>query len=98
MKFPRRWTAPAFLAAAALSSAACSEKLLTPVNCPGLCPGGQIIVYDTVLTPIPGNDTSFAGYVTANQATAFLVSNDLPAFAQAMMVLLGVKAKKPTRV
>jgi hypothetical protein len=79
MKFPRRWTAPAFLAAVALSSAACSEKLLTPVNCPELCPGGQIIVYDTVLTPIPGNDTSFAGYVTANQATAFLVSNDLPA-------------------
>jgi hypothetical protein len=75
----RRWAAPAFLAGIALFSAACSEKLLTPVNCPELCPGGQIIVYDTVLTPIPGSDTSFAGYVTAQQASAFLVSNNLPA-------------------
>jgi hypothetical protein len=46
-----------------VTTAACSEKLLTPVNCPELCPGGQIIVYDTVLNPIPGSDTSFAGYV-----------------------------------
>jgi hypothetical protein len=75
----RRWGSTAFLAAVALATAACSEKLLTPVNCPELCPGGQIIVYDTVLTPIVGSDTSFAGYVTANAATGFLVSNNLPA-------------------
>lgn len=75
----RRWSAPALLLAVALLSAGCSERLLTPVNCPELCPGGQIIVYDTVLTPIPGSDTSFAGYVAASQAGAFLVSNDLPA-------------------
>ena len=79
MAFVRRWSSPALLAAVAVTTAACSEKLLTPVNCPELCPGGQIIVYDTVLNPIPGSDTSFAGYVTANQATGFLVSNNLPA-------------------
>ena len=66
----RRWFSTAFLAVVAIFSASCSEKLLTPVNCPELCPGGQIVVYDTVLTPIPGGDTSFAGYVTASQANA----------------------------
>ena len=77
--FIRRWSTTALLSAVALVTAACSERLLTPVNCPELCPGGQIIIYDTVLTPIPGSDTAFVGYVTANQATGFLVSNDLPA-------------------
>ena len=77
--FIQRWSSTALLAGVAVATAACSEKLLTPVNCPELCPGGQITIYDTVLTPIPGSDTSFAGYVAANQATAFLVSNNLPA-------------------
>lgn len=75
----RRRATRLFLAAVAGFSGGCSEKLLTPVNCPELCPGGQIVVYDTVLTPIVGGDTSFAGYVAANQATGFLVSNNLPA-------------------
>ena len=61
------------------SRRACSEKLLTPVNCPELCPGGQIVVYDTVLTPITGEDSTFTGYVAASQSTGFLVSNNLPA-------------------
>ena len=76
---PRRWVVPAFLAAVAVLSGACSERLLTPVNCPELCPGGQIVVYDTVLTPIVGSDTSFDGYVAANKSTGILVSNNLPA-------------------
>lgn len=75
----RRWAVPLWLAAVAVLSGACSERLLTPVNCPELCPGGQIIVFDTVLTPIVGSDSSFSGYVTASQATGFLVSNNLPA-------------------
>ncbi len=75
----RRWVVPAFLAVVAVVSGACSEKLLTPANCPELCPGGQIVVYDTVLTPIAGADSSFSGYVAANQSTGFLVSNNLPA-------------------
>jgi hypothetical protein len=75
----RRRAVPAFLGTVALLSGACSDRLLTPVNCPELCPGGQIVVYDTVLTPIVGADSSFAGFVTANQATGFLVSNNLPA-------------------
>ena len=79
MKPRRRWVVPAFLIAVAVVSGACSERLLTPVNCPELCPGGQIVVYDTVLTPIPGSDSSFVGYVAANTATGILVSNNLPA-------------------
>ena len=78
-KTSRRWVVPAFLAAVAALTGACSEKLLTPVSCPELCPGGQIVVYDTVLNPIAGADSSFAGYVAANQSTGFLVSNNLPA-------------------
>jgi hypothetical protein len=77
--YARRWAVPAFLALVALLSGACSERLLTPVNCPELCPGGQIVVYDTTLTPIVGGDSSFSGYVSASTSTAFLVSNDLPA-------------------
>lgn len=78
-KLRRRWVVPAFLIAVAVLAGACSERLLTPVNCPELCPGGQIVVYDTVLTPIPGSDSSFAGYLAASKSTGILVSNDLPA-------------------
>ena len=78
-KSTRRWGVPVFLTMVAALSGACSEKLLTPVNCPELCPGGQIVVYDTVLNPIVGADSSFAGYVAANQSTGLLVSNNLPA-------------------
>ena len=73
-----RMAIPLLLTAVAVITA-CSEKLLTPVNCPELCPGGQIVVYDTVLTPIAGSDSTYTGYVAANQAAAFLVSNNLPA-------------------
>ncbi len=79
MNFLQRFTVPATLGMVALLSGACSERFLTPVNCPELCPGGQIVVFDTVLTPIVGDDSTFVGYVTANQATGFLVSNNLPA-------------------
>lgn len=58
---------------------ACSEKLITPGDCPALCPGGQIVVYDTILTPIPGSDSAFVGYVTAPTSDAMLVANNAPA-------------------
>lgn len=81
MTFRRAWSRAAvpLLLTTVAAVTACSEKLLTPVNCPDLCPGGQIVVYDTTLTPIVGSDSTYTGYVAANQAAAFLVSNNLPA-------------------
>ncbi len=58
---------------------ACSEKLITPGDCPALCPGGQIVVFDTILAPIQDSDSSFVGYVTASTSDAMLVSNNAPA-------------------
>lgn len=66
-------------AMAALVLAGCQERLLTPADCPALCPGGRIVVYDTVLTPIPGTDSTFSGYVAPGLSEAMLVSNGLPA-------------------
>ncbi len=71
-----RWLA-GLLALAAI--AACQERLTEPAECPALCPGGPVPVLDTVLTALPGADSSFAGYVEAASAAALLVSNGLPA-------------------
>ena len=60
-------------------AAACQERLTAPVDCPALCPGGSSTVYDTVLTPRPGADSSFAGYVEGGSGLALLVSNGLAA-------------------
>ncbi len=68
----------AFLALAAVTTA-CQERLTAPVVCPELCPGGQARIFDTVLTPLPGADTSYTGYVPRHRAGAMLVSNGLPA-------------------
>lgn len=62
---------------AALFLAACQEKLTAPGDCPALCPGGQPQVFDEVLNPIVGSDSSFRGYVQPNAAAALLASNGL---------------------
>lgn len=62
----------------ALLSLACNENLTAPADCPTLCPG-QATTFDTVLTPLPGVDSSFAGYVARGAASSLLVSNGLPA-------------------
>jgi hypothetical protein len=61
----------------ALFLAACQEKLTSPGDCPALCPGGQPQVFDEVVHPIPGSDSSFRGYVQPSAAAALLVSNGL---------------------
>ncbi len=63
------------LVAVAAAVAACSEKLTTPGDCPRLCPGGTPTVYDTVLTPVVGADSSYRGYVEPGFGGALLVSN-----------------------
>jgi hypothetical protein len=60
----------------------CQEKLTSPGECPALCPGGQPQVFDEVLTPISGIDSSFTGYVQPQAAAALLVSNGLLGFEQ----------------
>lgn len=57
----------------------CQEELTAPAECPELCPGGEARVLDTVLTPLPGSDTSHTGYISRHGAGALLVSNGLPA-------------------
>jgi hypothetical protein len=74
---PLAWLA-AFVLLSGLNTA-CQEELTAPAECPELCPGGEARVFDTVLTPIPGSDTSFAGYVPRHRAGAMLLSSGLPA-------------------
>ena len=74
----RRRSAP--LAALLLAAAvACQEKLTMPVDCHDLCPGQSLIVRDTVLLPLVGLDSSYAGYVSAAAVPALLVSDGLAA-------------------
>jgi hypothetical protein len=72
-----------------IAIAGCEEKLTTPGDCPALCPGGQRGVFDTVLTPITGADSSFRGYVQPHQASALLVSNGLLGFEERGLVRFG---------
>jgi hypothetical protein len=61
---------------------ACQEKLTSPADCPALCPGGSVQVFDTVVPALALRDSSFPahkdsanGYVARGQGAALLVSN-----------------------
>ncbi|HEV8197228.1 MAG TPA: hypothetical protein VGP87_11345, partial [Gemmatimonadales bacterium] len=58
---------------------ACQERLSSPAECPQLCPGTSLVVFDTVITATAGLDSSFTGYVGADQAPALLVSDGISA-------------------
>jgi hypothetical protein len=64
----------------------CQEKLTAPADCPALCPGGTPEVFDEVLSPIPGADSSFSGYVQPFAAATNLVSNGLEGFEERTLV------------
>ena len=70
----------ALLAAVVLSG--CQEKLTAPSDCPALCPGGSPQVFDEIVSPIPGSDSSFSGYVQPQAAPGLLVSNGLLGFEE----------------
>ena len=74
-----------FLAGALLLSG-CQEELTSPADCPALCPGGQPQIFDEVLSPILGADSSFRGYVQAFSAPALLVSNGLRGYEERAIV------------
>jgi hypothetical protein len=80
-----RWTAVVAIVAAIVT--ACQERLTSPAECPGLCPGGSPQVFDTIATATPGLDSSFpaaaeaagGGYVNRGRGTALLVSSGFAA-------------------
>lgn len=70
------------LGAAALTLAGCQEKLAAPGDCPGICPGDRSVVFDTLVTPIVGADSTYGpgnvgGYVSAGEGSSLRVSNGL---------------------
>jgi hypothetical protein len=65
---------------AALACLGCQEKLTAPADCPALCPGGSSEVFDEVISPIIGADSSFRGYVQPYSASTLLISNGLDGF------------------
>ena len=67
------------VAVAALSAAACQEKLASPTECPELCPGNSLDVQEVVLLPVTGADSSYTGYLSASEIPALLVSDGIDA-------------------
>jgi len=65
------------LAALALLTLACQEKIAAPAECPDLCPGRFQIV-DTSLAVVMDGDSSFVGYAKAGQGTSLRVSWQFP--------------------
>lgn len=63
----------------ALLAGACQEQLAMQSQCPDLCPGEGLFVRDTVLLPIAERDSTYTGYIAAEEVTALLISNGIPA-------------------
>lgn len=79
-----RWPTGGVLIGAALlvGLTACQEKLAAPGDCPGICPGDRSVVFDTVVTPVPGQDSTYGpgnvgGYVSAGEGSSLQVANGL---------------------
>jgi hypothetical protein len=64
----------------------CQEKLTAPADCPALCPGGEAQIFDEVLQPISGADSSFRGYIQPFSAAALTVSNGLRGYEERAIV------------
>ena len=59
--------------------AGCQERLSSPAECPQLCPGTSLVILDTVLTAVTGADSSFTGFIGADEVPALLVSDGISA-------------------
>jgi hypothetical protein len=79
------------LIGAALTAAACVEKIAAPGNCPDFCPTGKIDVVDTLLGANISRDSAFRGYVTTIRSPVMLAA-DLPGFvdSRAIFRILGL--------
>src|SRR5688572_10801503 len=60
-----------------LVAVACTEQATAPGDCPDFCPGGQIVLRDTIFTTIIERDSAFRGYLQAYQGTA-MAAADVP--------------------
>lgn len=58
------------IAIAALLTGACGESVMAPGACPEYCPSTELVVHDTVMRQVIVRDSSYRGYVTADQAAA----------------------------
>lgn len=70
-----------------LVAAACTEEATAPGDCPNFCPGGQIVVQDSIFTTIIERDSAFRGYLQVYQAGG-MTAADLPGMqSRALFVL-----------
>jgi hypothetical protein len=70
-----------------LVAAACTEEATAPGDCPNFCPGGQIVVQDSIFTTIIERDSAFRGYLQVYQSGA-MTAADLPGMqSRALFVL-----------
>lgn len=77
---------------------ACQERLTSPADCPALCPGGSVQVFDTVVPAVAFRDSSFPahkdsanGYVARGQGAALLVSNGFAGSEDRAVYRLGTR-------
>ncbi len=68
-------------------AAACTEEATAPGNCPNFCPGGSILIKDTIFTDIIERDSSFVGYLKTYQATSATAA-DLPGVQSRPVVVM----------
>ena len=79
------------LGAVLLGLAGCQEKLAAPGDCPGICPGDRSVVFDTLITPVVGGDSTYGpgnvgGYVSAGEGSSLQVANGLAGADQLALV------------
>lgn len=67
-----------WLSGLALAVMACDEIPTATGPCPEFCPQGEIVMIDTLLLDVVERDTSFTGYVLANEALSMQVSGASP--------------------
>ena len=61
---------PSVIALAAILTGACGEAVTAPGACPEYCPSANLVVRDTVMRQVVVRDSSYRGYVTADEASA----------------------------
>jgi hypothetical protein len=78
----RRAVLPVVVLLGAFLAGACQEELVAPGDCPALCPGDALVVYDTIIEAEPLLDSTFVGYLSRGLGSSFLVSDGLPGLPQ----------------
>lgn len=63
-----------FTLLAVVALAGCRERLTVPGQCPDQCPGGTLVIRDTVIDAIVSADSSFGGYVGYHDAVGMLLA------------------------